>query len=65
MQPSAKNLQPSITFRSFGVLDAYRAALAEGRGTMECTPKVRHRVKAPATLNGGEVCWCPGLPKLS
>ena len=26
---------------------------------VECTPKVRHQVKGPATLNGGELCWCP------
>jgi hypothetical protein len=33
--------------------------LAEEEGTMECTPKVRHQIKGPATLNGGELCWCP------
>ncbi len=27
---------------------------------MECTPKVRHEIKGPATLNGGEACWCVG-----
>ena len=27
--------------------------------TLECTPKVRHEIKGPATLNGGEPCWCP------
>ena len=26
---------------------------------VECTPKVRHEIKGPATLNGGEPCWCP------
>jgi len=26
---------------------------------VECTPKVRHGTKGPATLNGGELCWCP------
>jgi hypothetical protein len=26
---------------------------------MECTPKVRQTIKGPATLNGGEQCWCP------
>ena len=26
---------------------------------LECTPKVRHEIKGPATLNGGEPCWCP------
>jgi hypothetical protein len=31
-----------------------------GKGTqMECTPKVRQAIKGPATLNGGEQCWCP------
>jgi putative transposase len=31
-----------------------------GKGTqLECTPKVRHEIKGPATLNGGEPCWCP------
>ena len=24
-------------------------------GSLECTPKVRHEIKGPATLNGGEV----------
>jgi hypothetical protein len=33
--------------------------ISEGRGSVECTPKVRHEVKGPATLNGGEPCWCP------
>src|SRR5580704_10773004 len=33
--------------------------LGRGRGTVECTPKVRHGIKGPATLNGGEQCWCP------
>src|SRR5438132_3913975 len=28
-------------------------------GEVECTPKVRHEIKGPATLNGGEPCWCP------
>src|SRR6266699_23774 len=27
--------------------------------TMECTPKVRHEIKGPITLNGGEQCLCP------
>jgi hypothetical protein len=31
----------------------------QGKGDMECTPKVRHEIKGPATLNGGEQCWCP------
>jgi hypothetical protein len=30
-----------------------------GEGELECTPKVRHGIKGPATLNGGERCWCP------
>jgi hypothetical protein len=30
-----------------------------GEGELECTPKVRHEIKGPATLNGGEACWCP------
>ena len=29
------------------------------RGSMECTPKMRQAIKGPATLNGGEQCWCP------
>jgi hypothetical protein len=47
-------------------LDTLRAGLisAQGkgageRGKLECTPKVRHGIKGPATLNGGERCWCP------
>jgi hypothetical protein len=31
----------------------------ERGGMVECTPKVRHQIKGPATLNGGELCWCP------
>ena len=31
----------------------------EEEGGLDCTPKVRHEVKGPATLNGGEQCWCP------
>jgi len=27
---------------------------------LDCTPKVRQEIKGPATLNGGERCWCPG-----
>jgi hypothetical protein len=27
--------------------------------TLECTPKMRQAIKGPATLNGGEQCWCP------
>jgi hypothetical protein len=27
--------------------------------SLECTPKVRQVIKGPATLNGGEQCWCP------
>ena len=34
-------------------------AMSRGRGTVECTPKVRHEIKGPATLNGVEPCWCP------
>ena len=26
---------------------------------LECTPKMRPQIKGPATLNGGELCWCP------
>jgi hypothetical protein len=36
--------------------DSYGDGAGEG---MECTPKVRQQVKGPATLNGGERCWCP------
>ena len=32
---------------------------AGAKGPLECTPKVRQEVKGPATLNGGERCWCP------
>lgn len=31
---------------------------ADARG-LECTPKMRQVIKGPATLNGGEQCWCP------
>ena len=34
------------------------ADAGEGKA-LECTPKVRHEIKGPATLNGGEQCWCP------
>jgi hypothetical protein len=34
-------------------------AMSRGRGAVECTPKVRQSIKGPATLNGGEQCWCP------
>jgi hypothetical protein len=34
-------------------------AVAAGEGGLECTPKVRQTIKGPATLNGGEQCWCP------
>jgi hypothetical protein len=30
-----------------------------GEAEVECTPKVRQTIKGPATLNGGEQCWCP------
>ncbi len=30
-----------------------------GGVVLECTPKMRHQIKGPATLNGGELCWCP------
>ena len=33
--------------------------LSREGGAVECTPKVRHEIKGPATLNGGEPCWCP------
>ena len=26
---------------------------------VDCTPKLRQEIKGPATLNGGERCWCP------
>ena len=32
---------------------------AGAKGLLECTPKVRQAIKGPATLNGGEQCWCP------
>ena len=28
-------------------------------GSNGCTPKVRHEIKGPITLNGGEQCLCP------
>ena len=30
-----------------------------GWGYLECTPKLRQENKGPATVNGGERCWCP------
>jgi hypothetical protein len=33
--------------------------VAAESGPLECTPKVRQAIKGPATLNGGEQCWCP------
>ena len=32
---------------------------AEGAGNLECTQKLRQEIKGPATVNGGEQCWCP------
>ena len=26
---------------------------------LDCTPKMRHELKGPITLNGGEQCLCP------
>jgi hypothetical protein len=26
---------------------------------LECTPKLRQEIKEPATVIGGERCWCP------
>ena len=40
------------------VLGGEGAGVVE-EGGVECTPKVRHGTKGPATLNGGELCWCP------
>jgi hypothetical protein len=31
----------------------------QGKGALECTPKMRHEIKGPITLNGGEQCLCP------
>jgi hypothetical protein len=33
--------------------------LRGGAISLECTPKMRQAIKGPATLNGGEQCWCP------
>jgi hypothetical protein len=43
----------------FRELKAASKALSGGRDVVECTPKVRQSIKGPATLNGGEQCWCP------
>ena len=32
---------------------------AEEEEVVACTPNVRQAIKGPATLNGGEQCWCP------
>jgi hypothetical protein len=53
---------PEIFFAAKG--EAWRNLVlgmgARGKGQrLECTPKVRQQVKGPATLNGGERCWCP------
>src|SRR5207244_11825640 len=36
-----------------------KEASAERIKRLECTPKVRHGIKGPATLKGGQQCWCP------
>jgi hypothetical protein len=28
------------------------------KNSLECSPKLRHGIKGPATLNGAELCWC-------
>ena len=33
--------------------------LMQGKGALDCTPKMRHELKGPITLNGGEQCLCP------
>ena len=45
--------------RSERTVQGMKARLEKGGWTLECTPKVRHGTKGPATLNGGELCWCP------
>ena len=30
-----------------------------GGVVLDCTPKMRHELKGPITLNGGEQCLCP------
>jgi hypothetical protein len=30
-----------------------------GEAGVECTRKLRQEIKGPATVNGGERCWCP------
>jgi len=55
---------PGVGF-SYSILQAQKnkgqrdGGWKEGTAKLECTPKVRQAIKGPATLNGGEQCWCP------
>src|SRR5437762_2105202 len=37
----------------------FYTAVREERDSMECTRKLRQEIKGPATVSGGERCWCP------
>jgi hypothetical protein len=43
------------------VWEAYQRVKANkgAAGVLECTPKMRHEIKGPITLNGGKQCLCP------
>jgi hypothetical protein len=41
------------------VQHATKGDATKGREGLECTPKMRHEIKGPITLNGGEQCLCP------
>jgi hypothetical protein len=44
---------------SFFLIGVFEFGTRGSEVQMECTPKVRQAIKGPATLNGGEQCWCP------
>jgi retron-type reverse transcriptase len=41
-----------------GLVSSVEEGTPQG-GPLECTPKLRQAIKGPATLKGGEQCWCP------
>jgi hypothetical protein len=43
----------------FGFMTLFDYVIYEEGELLECTPKMRHEIKGPITLNGGEQCLCP------
>ncbi len=52
-------VQQTPDLASLEILRRVREAGYQGGKKVECTPKVRHEIKGPITLNGGEQCLCP------